>query len=107
MSAASTVVLPGLPVQTWWPGAVPFDGDLYNHVVEISDRVLLDSGALPRSAERPGRPCAAIDIAHESVAFGDLSWSADQPWRVLTAELFDAPSDQELLDSIERVVIEY
>ena len=53
-------------------------------------------------------PAASFgEIAHESVAFGDLSWSRLNSWRVLTAELFDAPADQELLDSIERVMIEY
>jgi len=107
MSAASTVVLPGLPVQTWWPGVFTFDGDLYNHVVEGSDRVLLDSGRLRDPRTSLAALAGAIDVAHESIAFGDLSWSRLNPWRVLTAELFDAPSDQDLLDSIERVVIEY
>lgn len=107
MSAASTVVLPGLPVQTWWPGAVAFDGDLYDHVAEVSDRILLDS---TRLRDRPAALAAlagAIEVAHESIAFADLSWSRITPWRGLTAELFDAPSDQDMLDSIERVVIEY
>jgi glucose-6-phosphate dehydrogenase assembly protein OpcA len=107
MSAASTVVLPGLPLQTWWPGAVAFDGDQYNLVVEVSDRVLLDSARFKDPRVSLVALAGAIEIAHESVAFGDLSWSRLNPWRVLTAELFDAPADQDLLDSIERVVIEY
>jgi hypothetical protein len=107
MSAASTIVLPGLPVQTWWPGAMPFDTDLYNHVVEISDRLLLNSARFRDPRTGLADLAAAIDIAHESVAFADLSWSRISPWRVLTAEMFDAPSDQDLLDSIESVVIEY
>jgi glucose-6-phosphate dehydrogenase assembly protein OpcA len=107
MSAASTIVLPGLPVQTWWPGVVPFDGDLYNHVVEISDRLLLNSARFRDPRAGLAELAAAIDIAHESVAFTDLSWSRISPWRVLTAELFDAPADQDLLDSIEKVVVEY
>src|SRR5215213_7477091 len=107
MSAASTVVLPGLPVQAWWPGAVVLDGDLYDHAVEVSDRVLLDSMRLREPRSGLASLASAVDVAHESVAFGDLSWSRINPWRVLTAELFDAPADQELLDSIERVTIEY
>ena len=107
MSAASTVVLPGLPVQAWWPGTVALDGDLYDHVVEMSDRVLLDSMLFREPRASLAALAAAIDVAHESVAFGDLSWSRINPWRVLTAELFDAPADQDLLDSIERVNIEY
>ena len=107
MSAASTVVLPGLPVQTWWPSAVTFDGDLYNHIAEVSDRVLLDSRRFRDPRTSLAALASTIDIAHESIAFGDLSWSRINPWRVLTAELFDAPMDQGMLDSIERVVVEY
>jgi hypothetical protein len=107
MSAASTVVLPGLPVQAWWPGTVALDGDLYDHVVEMSDRVLLDSMLFREPRTTLAALAGAIDIAHESVAFGDLSWSRITPWRVLTAELFDAPADQAMLQSIERVMIEY
>ena len=107
MSAASTVVLPGLPVQTWWPGIVAFDGDLYNRVAEVSDRVLLDSSCFRDTRASLSALAGAIDVAHESVAFGDLSWARINPWRVLTAEMFDAPADQDMLDSIERVMIEY
>jgi hypothetical protein len=107
LSAASTVVLPGLPVQAWWPGMVAFDGDLYNRVVEVSDRILLDSGRFRDPRGSLAELAGAIEIAHESIAFGDLSWSRINPWRVMTAELFDAPADQDLLDSIERVTIEY
>jgi glucose-6-phosphate dehydrogenase assembly protein OpcA len=107
MSAASTVVLPGLPVQAWWPGPLPLEGDLYEHSNEVSDRVLLDSARFREPRGALAALASAIDVTHESVAFGDLSWSRLNPWRVLTAELFDAPSDQDLLDSIERVMIEY
>jgi hypothetical protein len=107
MSAASTVVLPGLPLQTWWPGAVAFDADLYNLVIEVSDRLLLDSARFREPRDSLAALAGAIEIAHESIAFGDLSWSRLNPWRVLTAELFDPPVDQDMLDSIERVVVEY
>lgn len=107
MSAASTVVLPGLPVQTWWPGTVAFDGDLYNLVAEVSDRVLLDMARFREPRGSLAALAGAIEITHESIAFGDLSWARLNPWRVLTAELFDAPADQEMLHSIERVVVEY
>lgn len=107
MSAASTVVLPGLPVQTWWPSALTFDTDLYNHVAEVSDRVLLDSRRFRDPRASLAALAGTIDVAHESIAFGDLSWSRINQWRVLTAELFDAPADQGMLDSIERVVVEY
>jgi glucose-6-phosphate dehydrogenase assembly protein OpcA len=86
---------------------VAFDADLYNLVIEVSDRLLLDSARFREPRDSLAALAGAIEIAHESIAFGDLSWSRLNPWRVLTAELFDPPVDQDMLDSIERVVVEY
>jgi glucose-6-phosphate dehydrogenase assembly protein OpcA len=69
--------------------------------------VLLDSSRFREPLGALAALAGAIDVAHESVAFGDLSWSRLNPWRVLTAEMFDAPADQDMLDSIERVLVEY
>ncbi len=107
MSSVATLALPNLPVQSWWPGRPSFDSDLYNHVVEVSDRVIVDSSRFPAPLEALPELDAAISVAHESVAFADLSWTRLTPWRHMAAEFFDAPSRQALLDSIERVRIEY
>ncbi len=107
MSAVSTLVLPSLPVQTWWPGEPSFDDDLYNHVVEISDRILLDSSGFAEPTRTLPLLSTSIASAHETVAFADLSWTRLTPWRLLTAEFFDAPADQDLLDSLQRVRVEF
>ena len=107
MSAVSTLVLPSLPVQTWWPGEPSFDDDLYNHVVEFCDRILLDSSGFAEPTRTLPPLSTSIVTAHETVAFADLSWTRLTPWRLLTAEFFDAPADQDLLDSIQRVRVEF
>jgi glucose-6-phosphate dehydrogenase assembly protein OpcA len=107
MSAVASLSLPNLPVHTWWDGEPDFEGDLYHHVVEVADRILVDSSRFgDPAASLPGL-AAAIEVAHESIAFADLSWTRLTPWRLLIAELFDAPADQALLDSIEHVHVEY
>jgi glucose-6-phosphate dehydrogenase assembly protein OpcA len=106
-SAAAVLQLPNLPVQTWWPGEPDFDGDLYTRIIETSDRIVVDSSAFRGPVAGLARLAAAIHLAYESVAFADLSWTRLTPWRTLTAEFFDPPPDQDLLDSIERVVVEY
>ena len=107
MSAVSTLVLPSLPVQTWWPGEPAFDDDLYNHVVEISDRILVDSSGFAEPTRTLPLLSASVEAAHETVAYADLSWTRLTPWRLLAAEFFDAPADQDLLDSIQRVRLEF
>ncbi len=107
MSLVQTLALPGLPVQTWWPDELDFDGDLFNHVVDVSDRLVLDTSRFPDPVAALPQLAAAIRVANQSIAFADLSWTRLTPWRLLVAEFFDAPEDQSLLDSIERVTIEY
>jgi glucose-6-phosphate dehydrogenase assembly protein OpcA len=107
MSAVSTLVLPGLPVQTWWPGEPSFDDDLYNHIVEISDRIILDSSGFAEPTRTLPLLSASVGSTHETIAFADLSWTRLNPWRLLAAEFFDAPADQDLLDSLQRVRVEF
>ena len=107
ISLVQTLALPGLPIQTWWPGEPSFDGDLFNYVVDTSDRLVLDSSRFRDPTVALPQLAAAIRIANQSVAFADLSWTRLTPWRLLVAEFFDAPQDQAILDSIERVSIAY
>jgi glucose-6-phosphate dehydrogenase assembly protein OpcA len=107
LSAIGALQLPGLPVQAWWPGEPSFETDLYNQVVEVSDRILVDSGAFRTVSQGLPALDSAIEGTHESVAFADLSWTRLTAWRILVAEFFDASADQEMLDSIEAVRIEY
>ena len=107
MSAVSTLILPSLPVQTWWTGEPSFDDDLCNPVVEISDRILLDSSGFAEPTRALPLLASSVGAAHETVAFGDLSWTRLTPWRLLTAEFFDAPADQDLLVSVQRVRVEF
>ncbi len=107
LSTVGALQLPSLPVQTWWPGEPSFESDLYSQVVEVSDRIVVDSSQFPDVTGGLPALHGAIAMAHESVAFADLSWTRLTPWRGLVAEFFDTPADQAMLDSIERVRVEY
>jgi glucose-6-phosphate dehydrogenase assembly protein OpcA len=107
MSSVTTLLLPNVPVQAWWPREPALDGALYNQLLDVADRVVVDSSRFAHpTASLPGL-AASMAAAHESIAFADLSWTRLTPWRTLTAEFFDAPSDQALLDSLQRVAVEY
>jgi glucose-6-phosphate dehydrogenase assembly protein OpcA len=107
MSSVTTLLLPNVPVQAWWPREPELDGDLHNQLLDVADRVVVDSSRFADPmASLPGL-AASIAAAHESIAFADLSWTRLTPWRSLTAAFFDAPSDQALLDSLHHVAVEY
>lgn len=107
MSLVATLTVANLPIQTWWPGEPALDSDLYTQIADLSDRIVLDSSRLGDPVAALPTLAATIGVSFESLAFADLSWTRLTPWRVLTAEFFDDPADQQLLDSIERVAIEY
>lgn len=107
MGAVASLTLPNLPVQNWWTREPRFDGDLYTYAVEVSDRILVDSSRFADPTRSLPRMEEAVAAAHGTVAFADLSWTRLTPWRTLIAEFFDPPAHLALLDSIERVALEY
>ena len=107
MGAVASLTLPNLPVQNWWTREPRFDGDLYTYAAEVSDRILVDSSRFADPTASLPRMEEAIDAAHGTVAFADLSWTRLTPWRTRIAEFFDPPAHLALLDSIERVAVEY
>ena len=107
MTSVAALALPNLPIQGWWPGRPAFDDDLYNHIVEVCDRLIVDSSGFRGPVPSLRELDLAITAAREATHFADLSWTRLTPWRALTAEFFDPPLHQELLDSIERVAVRY
>lgn len=107
MSSINGVALPNLPIQCWWPGTVTIESELFGQLVELSDRVVFDSGAFTDPAAALGDLRTAIIGANETVGFADLNWTRLTPWRGLLAEVFDEPTNRAMLDSVERVTVEY
>ncbi len=106
-SIAASLIIAGLPVLLWWHGDPPFSGPIFDSLVEIADRVIVDSrtwhtpfATLPQLAQ--------IAVAHAPhIAYADLHWTRLTPWRRLTAQCFDLPDALPELYQLQHVTIEH
>jgi glucose-6-phosphate dehydrogenase assembly protein OpcA len=92
-----------LPTHVWWPGDPPFGDPVFDQLVAMGDRVLVDSadfadllGGLRRLTQLR-RHCGV----------GDLSWERLAWWQELTAQFFDAPRFRRYLPNLSRLRIRY
>jgi glucose-6-phosphate dehydrogenase assembly protein OpcA len=92
-----------LPTHVWWPADPPFSDPVFDELVEMGDRVLVDSsdfGDLLGGLRRLGS-------LRRSSGIGDLSWERLTWWQELTAQFFDAPRFRRYLPNLSRLRIRY
>jgi glucose-6-phosphate dehydrogenase assembly protein OpcA len=104
-SVVLPLLVPDLPVYSWWSGDLPGDLHLLSDVLDASGRFIVDSTRF--SDARLGLPCLASLAQHTATAVSDLSWARLTPWRQLIAQFFDSPSLQPYLESLTTVDIEH
>ena len=107
LSTAALLVLPNLPVQVWWSGNPDLEGPLYRRLVEIGDRLIVDSGQFLNPLASLARYSYRSEEEHGTVGFVDLAWRRLEPWRLLTAQFFDEPGNRVFLNDVESVEIGY
>jgi glucose-6-phosphate dehydrogenase assembly protein OpcA len=92
-----------LPTHIWWPGDPPFDDPVFDQLIEMGDRLIVDSsdfGDLLRGLRR------TANLRRRS-GVGDLSWERLAWWQELTAQFFDAPRFRRYLPNLSRLRIRY
>ncbi|MEM9511303.1 MAG: glucose-6-phosphate dehydrogenase assembly protein OpcA [Cyanobacteria bacterium P01_E01_bin.48] len=103
-STISSLLIPDLSAYLWWRGDLDLDSSLFQQLVSISHRVIVDSSTFVNPEEdlqemhllvRQGNYC------------GDLNWRRLNSWQELTAQAFDPPERRASLGAIDRVTIDY
>ena len=97
------LVIHDLPTDVWWPGDPPFNDAIFNQLVEIADRLVVNSadfGDLPGGLKRLG-------VIRRRSGVGDIAWERLAPWQELTAQFFDAPRFRRYLPNLSRLRIKY
>lgn len=92
-----------LPTHVWWPGDPPFADPIFDQLVEMSDRVIVDSsdfGDLLHDLRR-------LATLRRRSGVGDLAWRRLGWWQELTAEFFDAPRFRRYLPNLNQLAIRY
>ena len=103
--AITPLLAPDVPVFVWLQGDPDLGRDLYQRLIALADRLVVDL----QSANRPERllPAMCKYISANRPAVTDMAWRRTAPWRELIATLFDPPSFRSLLSDIATVEIGY
>jgi glucose-6-phosphate dehydrogenase assembly protein OpcA len=92
-----------LPTHIWWPGDPPFADAVFDQLIEMGDRIIVDSsdfGDLLSGLRRTS------GLRRRS-GVGDLSWERLAWWHELTAQFFDAQRFRRYLPNLSRLRIRY
>ncbi len=96
-SAVVPLLLSDLPVFLWWQGAVDMDDQVLVELVELSDRLIVDSDH------------AGVDAVEKITllprALSDLAWGRTEPWREAVAGMFDTAGPLEALGHLVGVEV--
>ena len=92
-----------LPIHVWWPGNPPFSDPVFEQLVEMGDRVIVDSSDFADLLSGLRR---TANVRRRS-GVGDLSWERLSWWQELTAQFFDAPRFRRYLPNLSRLRIRY
>lgn len=88
-SVVEPLLLPDLPVFLRWRGLPPFGADHFETLVDVVDRLIVDS------TEWPDLPKSYAEFAHvfDRVVVSDIAWARTSRWRPQLASLWPDIAD--------------
>jgi glucose-6-phosphate dehydrogenase assembly protein OpcA len=92
-----------LPTFVWWPGDPPFAHLVFDQLVEVSDRLVIDSSDFSDLLLGMRR---LANLRHRC-GVGDLSWERLSVWQERIAQFFDAPRFRRYLPNLNRMICRY
>ncbi|HEV2118449.1 MAG TPA: glucose-6-phosphate dehydrogenase assembly protein OpcA [Terriglobales bacterium] len=104
-SMVRALLLPDLPVFLWWRDANSLGSELFQHLSELAQRIIVDSAGLEDLQADWPRVHALVQ--RPNVAVSDLAWSRLTSWRQLIAQLFDGAARASYLRKLRRIVVEF
>jgi glucose-6-phosphate dehydrogenase assembly protein OpcA len=98
------LLLPELPVFTWWEGTPPFSDEVFDELASVTDRLIVDSATF----EDPVADLGHLVRAWQGLrpALSDCVWGRLTPWREMIAAPFNGPPLRGSTDGIRRVRID-
>lgn len=107
-SLADQLALPGLPVFLWWAADfVPAYDELFDRVIDFSDRLIVDSSNFKSLGSSTARLARVACRRHNPCIPSDLNWSRLVPWRDVLAQLFETGATRAALAEIDQLVVTY
>jgi glucose-6-phosphate dehydrogenase assembly protein OpcA len=90
------LLLPELPVFTWWQGTPPFGQEVFTELTSVTDRLIVDSAAFGDPVADLRRLAGAVGTVEPAVT--DCAWGRLTDWRELLAAPFSGPQLRPALD---------
>lgn len=106
-SLVEPLLVPELEDFLWWPAGDHIDSQLFLDLVEIVDRVIVDTAQSDRDPKGSANFRSLFDTDSKAPPVGDFTWERLAPWRSLIAQFFDPPDTQASLETIEQIAINY
>ncbi len=97
------ILIHDLPTSVWWPGDPPFTHPVFDQLVEVSDRLIVDSSDFADLLAGMRRLAALRDRS----GIGDLAWERLSGWQERIAQFFDGPRFRRYLPNLNRMLIRY
>jgi len=98
---ATPLLLHDLPVAMWWTDDPPIGSRSFTELMEVTDRLVIDSG-LFRDDGR-ARLVGLAAQPREHLEIHDIAWMRLELWRTLFAGLFDDPATTPFVRAMRRV----
>ena len=106
-SIITSLLLPDIPTFLVWKARLDGRDNILAELVQLADRVLIDSSEELRPAESLVSWGKFISERRGRIAFGDLAWTHLVQWRSFLAQTFQPVEIRSQLPSIDAVTIEY
>lgn len=106
-SLVEPLFIPELEDFLWWPAGNHIYYQLYEDLLELVDRVIVDTAQFVRDTRELADFNMMIEPREGSPVLGDFTWNRLSPWRSLLAQFFDPPDTQPCLDTIDQLTIHY
>lgn len=92
-----------LPTHVWWPGEPPFGDPVFEQLVELGDRLVVNASDFHDLLTGLRR----LGVIRRRAGVGDIAWERLAPWQELTAQFFDAQRFRRYLPNLSRLRIRY
>ncbi len=106
-TAVAPLLVPDVPVYLWWKDIPHYEDKLFDRLVHMADRVVIDSAAFDHPYDDLRRLGEVIGDQSRQMRVSDLNWGRLTSWRTLLASFWDVPDYRPLLHEIDRIAIEY
>jgi glucose-6-phosphate dehydrogenase assembly protein OpcA len=106
-SAVVPLLVPDVPVFLWWKDIPHYEDKLFERLVGVADRVVIDSAAFDHPREDLLRLAEVIGANPEYMSASDLCWGRLTPWRSLVASFWDVRDYAPLLRNLNRLELTF